>query len=136
LIIEYWWLEWYNISEVKRMCNDIISAFATCLNVFGTIFAVLCILKMSFKDAMQTRNAWNLDHGELGALEQRYYARSGIGVIVVGCILQLFAIFKKNMSVTYCLILSISATIVVVAIILIERYKMNRDKKRANKENP
>ena len=118
------------------MYNDIISALASCFNVFGTVFAVLCVIKMSFKDVMRTREVWRLDHEELDVLEQRYYARAGIGIIIIGFILQLFATFLKNMSVIYCLILAGTATIMSFAITLIERYKMNRDKKRAKNENP
>ncbi len=136
LIIEYWWLECYNIPEVKKLYNDIISALASCFNVFGTVFAVLCIIKMSFKDVMRTREVWRLDHEELDVLEQRYYARAGIGIIIIGFILQLFTTFLKSMSVVYCLILSGTATIMAFVIVLIERYKMKRDKKRAKKENP
>ena len=118
------------------MCNDIISALASCFNVFGTVFAVLCVIKMSFKDVMRTREVWRLDHEELDVLEQRYYARAGIGIIIIGFILQLFTTFLKSMSVVYCLILSGTATIMAFVIVLIERYKMKRDKKRAKKENP
>lgn len=118
------------------MYNDIISALASCFNVFGTVFAVLCVIKMSFKDVMRTREVWWLDHKELDVLEQRYYARVGIGIIIIGFILQLFATFLKNMSAVYCLILAGVATVMTFVIVLVEKYKMDRDKKRAKKENP
>lgn len=118
------------------MYNDIISALASCFNVFGTVFTVLCVIKMSFKDVMRTREVLRLDHEELDVLEQRYYARAGIGIIIIGFILQLFATFLKNMSVVYCLVLAGTATIMAFVIVLIEKYEMKRDKKHAKKENP
>ncbi len=118
------------------MYNDIISALSVCLNVFGTVFAVLCIIKMSFKDVMKTREAWRRDHKELDDFEQRYYARTGIGIIVIGGILQIFAIFFQNISLLECLIVSIAAVAFAIIIIMIEKNRMNAYKKRAKKENP
>lgn len=119
----------------SNIYKNIISAFASFLNVFGTIFAVLCVIRMSYKDVMRTKEAYRLDHKEIDIFKQRFYARCGIKIICVGFILQLCVIFCENMTKCNCLILSIISAIIIFIILLVERHRMKADIKHAEKEN-
>lgn len=116
------------------MYNDILSALACLFNLYGTIFAVLCIIKMSFKDVMRTNTVEYLIHSDETVLEQRYNARTGIGIIFIGAILQLVCIFYKNISLWGCGVLSGIAIFGAIVIIVVERYRMKKYKTEVSKE--
>lgn len=59
----------------------------------GTIFSVLGIIKMSFKDVVATQTCIAFDTVDESNLLQRYYARCGIAYILVGSLLQILLIF-------------------------------------------
>lgn len=117
------------------MYNDILSALSCIFNDSGTIFAVLCVIKMSFKDVMQTKTVENFDHSEQAVFEQRYYARAGIGVIFIGAILQLICIFYKNIPPLSCGIVSVFSIFIAIMFIVIERRRMKKDQDTALKQD-
>ena len=84
---------------------------------------------MSLKDITYTRTCEGIDRAYLSVLEQRYYARRGIGIMIIGTILQIIAMFCdikcKNFSV-YLVVVFILITV----FLLEERWKYKRDRKK------
>ncbi len=113
------------------MYNDILSVLACLFNLFGTIFAVLSIVKMSFKDVMWTRTYDYFNNSEKAVFEQRYNARVGISIIFIGAILQVICIFYKNISFLWFIILAGIANMIAVTIWLLEKHRMKKDKIKA-----
>lgn len=110
--------------------NDVMSAVSCVLTVVGTILSVLCVLKMSVKDVMYTRTCEGHDNAQFTVLEQRYYARRGIGVIIIGAILQIISILWSCENAYMFGACMLTAVILIVILFLEEGVRYKRDKER------
>ena len=102
----------------------------------GTIFSVLGIIKMSFKDVVATQTCIAFDTVDESNLLQRYYARCGIAYILVGSLLQILLIFYVPVLLYEFLIILFLSFSIPTIIYLEERnrYKTELVKIRKHKE--
>lgn len=80
------------------MWNDYLNILGCAFNLFGTILAVLSILKMRFSDIWNTATVGYFDSKPLPTLQQVFQARLGIIFVSGGCFSQIWSIIKKNLS--------------------------------------
>lgn len=74
------------------MYFKILSVIAIIEIAWGTIFSVLGIIKMSFKDVVATQSCDAFNSVHESNLLQRYYARCGMAYILAGSILQIYLV--------------------------------------------
>ncbi|MDL2301486.1 hypothetical protein LJC58_03930 [Lachnospiraceae bacterium OttesenSCG-928-D06] len=89
------------------MYNDYLGLFGNFFNLVGTIVAVLCILKMNLKDILYVRSTEGFDNSEFDTAKQIYYARTGVGIIVLGFLLQSIAVFTKEIPFKTAIVISL-----------------------------
>lgn len=97
------------------MYFKILSVIAIIEIAWGTIFSVLSIIKMSFKDviASQSCNAFNSVHKS--NLLQRYYVRCGMVYILAGSILQIYLVcYIPSKLAEFLLVMLLGVTIPIV----------------------
>ncbi len=80
------------------MYTKLLSVIAILEIMWGTIFSVLCVLKMTLKDIMWTSTCGGLGDGWKNSLTQRHYARCGILYIVFGSLLQIYMVITENIT--------------------------------------
>ena len=109
--------------------NDLLTAAATVMITFGTIYAIFCVIRMSLKDVIYTRTCEGLDNAQFTVLEQRYYARSGITIIIVGSIVQNIATLWKKISIQNFGIVLGCSILFIISILIIFRKKYKKEKR-------
>lgn len=94
------------------MYTKLLSVIAIIEIMWGTIFSVLCVLKMTLKDIARSSSLGAIGDGWKTNLTQRHYARCGILYIVFGSLLQIYIVFVENIT-----RVSFGITVVIVVII-------------------
>ena len=80
------------------MYTKLLSVIAIIEIMWGTIFSVLCVLKMTLKDIARSSSLGGLGDGWKTNLTQRHYARCGILYIVFGSLLQIYMVFAGDIT--------------------------------------
>ena len=115
------------------MYNNVVTILSAVLICLGTMYSVLCVIKMSLKDILKTRTVEYFDNAEMPLIEQVYYARSGIIIIAIGTILQIISIAIKGISFQFCILLSTIAILLCGGTITIGYFKMRNDQHKVSK---
>ena len=117
------------------MYFKLLSALAIIEIAWGTIFSVLGIIKMSFKDVSATQTCAAFDSVDESTLLQRYYARCGIAYIIVGSLLQIYLVFVTPNVIYEFIMLLLFFLIIPTAIFMSEKklYKLELIKIRNGK---
>ena len=77
------------------MADELLGVYANLLNVIGTIVAILCILKLNFRDLATAGSVIRVSHPELEVFIQRRFALKGISIIILGLILSVIDVFVE-----------------------------------------
>ncbi len=80
------------------MYTKLLSVIAIIEIMWGTIFSVLCVLKMTLKDIARSSSLGGIGDGWKTNLAQRHYARCGILYIVFGSLLQIYMVFAGDIT--------------------------------------
>lgn len=80
------------------MYTKLLSAIAIIEIMWGTIFSVLCVLKMTLADIKISGKLGGIGGGQEANLAQRHYARCGILYIVFGSLLQIYMVFAGDIT--------------------------------------
>ena len=80
------------------MYTKLLSVIAIIEIMWGTIFSVLCVLKMTLKDIARSSSLGGIGDGWKTNLTQRHYARYGILYIVFGSLLQIYMVFAGDIT--------------------------------------
>ena len=80
------------------MYTKLLSVIAIIEIMWGTIFSVLCVLKMTLKDIARSSSLGGIGDGWKTNLTQRHYARCGILYIVFGSLLQIYMVFAGDIT--------------------------------------
>lgn len=80
------------------MYTKLLSVIAIIEIMWGTIFSVLCVLKMTLKDIARSSSLGGIGDGWKTNLTQRHYARCGILHIVFGSLLQIYMVFAGDIT--------------------------------------
>lgn len=80
------------------MYTKLLSVIAIIEIMWGTIFSVLCVLKMTLKDIARSSSLGGIGDGWKTNLTQRHYARCGILYIVFGSLLQIYMLFAGDIT--------------------------------------
>ena len=80
------------------MYTNLLSVIAIIEIMWGTIFSVLCVLKMTLKDIARSSSLGGIGDGWKTNLTQRHYARCGILYIVFGSLLQIYMVFAGDIT--------------------------------------
>ena len=78
--------------------NTILQLIAALTNVFGTIYAVLSILRLKPKDLYQAITIEGMDKNDESLLTQKKQARIGISLVIYAWILQVLFSFYEVLS--------------------------------------
>lgn len=100
------------------MADELLGVYANLLNVIGTIVAILCILKLNFRDLATAGSVIRVSHPELEVFIQRRFALKGISIIILGLILSVIDVFVE-INWVYLLVIVVSS---IIAIYLINIY--------------
>lgn len=115
------------------MYSFYLQSFAGLVNVAGTVFAVLSILKMKPSEIYRAITLDGIDHGDKDRLIQKKQARVGIGLVVIGWVLQV--VFGLVSPTTECAFwISLGCGLLVIIVWFIISYALNRRLDRQYKE--
>lgn len=109
------------------MFAKILAVIAIIEITWGTIFAVLGILKMSFMDIRLTQSCKSFNSVDESNLLQRYYARTGIGYIVTGSFLQIYLTFMEPSEIKIFLLILTITMIVPIILHIKEKRRYNNE---------
>lgn len=130
------------------MYNTLLQSVTSLINIIGTVYAVLSILKLKPKDIYSKITLGGMDKADKDALIQREQARTGIGLIIIGWVLQFVFVFL-NIDNLCCFIscVSVSVSIVLIWILLmqitnrkfkkkyVEFYQSQNETEKTHKDN-
>lgn len=103
------------------MYNTMLQSVTSLINVIGTVYAVLSILKLKPKDIYSKITLGGMDKADEDALIQREQARTGIGLIIIGWVLQfVFSFLDVDKIGCFICCISISISLVLVWILLMQ----------------
>lgn len=74
--------------EVEGMYNNVLQGITGLINVIGTVYAVLSIIRIKVEDLYNKITLDGMDKMDMDALEQREQARTGIALVIAGWALQ------------------------------------------------
>lgn len=119
---------------------DILQLLSSAINVIGTVYAVLSILKLKPKEIYSSITISGMDQKDIELITQKKQARTGISLILYGWILQLIYIFLDISTLPeflYTGIFSILGVLVVLIIImnLNKRFERKYVKFKTEKSN-
>ena len=105
--------------------NTIIQVIAGLVNVIGTTYAVLSILKASPSDLYRSITLQGMGNNDTTLLIQRNQARIGIGLVALAWIVQTVFSFVQITSFCFFLI-CISICLIITALLLITLHFVNK----------
>ena len=107
------------------MYPKILQIATSLINVIGTIYAVLSILRLTPKDIFSVVTLEGIDNSDKSLLTQKIQARTGIGLIVIGWSFQtLFEFLPINSCLMF--IICIGSLLGVVALWLVFMHIRNK----------
>ncbi len=103
------------------MYNTLLQSVTSLINVIGTVYAVLSILKLKPEDIYSKITWGGIGSADKDALLQKEQARTGIGLIMIGWVLQLvFGLLDIDNLCCFICCISVSISLVLIWFLLMQ----------------